>query len=39
MKTYETYFKEYINMIYIIVNNLRRNMHIFLDLRPHIHGL
>jgi hypothetical protein len=39
MKMYETYFKEYINMKYIIVNNPRPNMHRFFDLRPHIHGL
>jgi hypothetical protein len=39
MKRYETYFKEYINMIYKIVNNPRPNMRRFLDLGPHIHGL
>jgi hypothetical protein len=37
MKTYETYFKEYINMIYIIVNNPRLNMHRFLETWGHIY--
>jgi hypothetical protein len=39
MKTYEIYFKEYINMIYKIVNNPRPNMHRFLDLGPNMHEL
>ncbi len=38
MKTYEIYFKKYINTIYKIVNNPRPNMHKFLDLGQNMHG-
>jgi hypothetical protein len=35
----ETYFNEYKNPIYKIVNNPRSNMHRLLDLGPDMHGL
>jgi hypothetical protein len=38
-KTYEIYFKKYINIIYKIMNNPRPNMHRFLNLEPNIHEL
>ncbi len=38
MKTYEIYFKKYINMIYKIVNNPRPNMHRLLDQGQVLHG-
>jgi len=38
MKTYEIYFKKYINKIYKIVNNPRPNMHNFFDLGRNMHG-
>jgi hypothetical protein len=39
MKTYEIYFKKYINMIYKIVNNPRPNRHRFKNLRANMHEL
>jgi hypothetical protein len=39
MKTYEIYFKKYINTIYKIVHNSRPNMHRFKNQGQVLHGL